>query len=107
MAIVRVSRKTRGGVAGKDSRLDTVRETRAIDALKWPMAHNPYYKDVTVAPSRIPGIPVGSDIPGPMELNADWGFLPEDGGPDPEPNEVGDEASEAGYVTGGMLLSQR
>ena len=36
-------------------------------------------------------------------MNADGGLLPDDLGPTPDQNEVGAEASEAGYETGGML----
>ena len=77
-----------------------------IEALEWLKVHNPYYKDVTVDPSRIAGIPEGSEIPGAMEMNADGGLLPDDLGPAPGQNEVGAEASEEGYGTGGMPLPE-
>ena len=53
-------------------------------------------------PSRLAGIPEVSEIPGAIEMDADWGLLPDDLGPAPGKNDVGDEASEAGYETGGI-----
>ena len=46
VAIARVRRKTRGGVAGKASRLYTVRAKKVIEALGWLKIRNPYYKDL-------------------------------------------------------------
>ena len=99
--IARVRRKTRGGVAGTASRLYAVREANVVGPLNWSEPHNPQYKDVTEDPARLSGIPGVSDAPGMMAMGADGGFLPDDLGPAPGQYEVGDEASEAGYETGG------
>ena len=57
-----------------------------------------------MGPSRLAGIPEGSEIPFAVEMNPEGGFLPDDIGPAPRQNEVGADASDAGYETGGMLL---
>ena len=105
--IARVRRGTRGGAAGKASRLYTVRATKVIDAVNWLDVHNPYYMDVTVGRSRLAGILGGSEIPDATDMNSDGGFFTDDIGPAPGQNEVGADASDAGYGTDGMIPHQR
>ena len=70
VTIARVRRGATAWAAAKQSRLHAVRDSKAIDALRWLKTHNQYYSDVTIDRSRLDSIPEGGgEIPGVQ----DWG----------------------------------
>ena len=90
--------------AAKKNRLHTVRSPKAIDALRWLKAHNPYYSDVTIDQGRLSSIPKGAEIPGVQDLEPGGRPLPEDKGPAPDQTMPGGDAAESAYEMGGMRL---
>ena len=55
-----------------------------MDALHWLKAHNPYYSNVVLDPSRLADIVEGAEIHGVKELDPAAERLPEDMGPAPD-----------------------